>query len=1197
MPRPAAPFDVFAVPLDGTVRIEASAGTGKTHTLADLYLRLVAEGGRSVDQILVVTYTVAATGELRDRIRGRLAEARAHLTGQPTGDPVLRRLRERSEERGAAARRLAEAVRSFDAAAVFTIHGFCQRVLTECAFESGQPFSSELLPDEHDLLQEVVDDFWRRTVPELSPLCIGYLVEKGVTPDALLKDIRPHLGKPYLVVAPPEEPPEGEALEAAYMAAYRGVRDRWAADREGAQALLTDQAVLNARSYPAAKVPGWLEGMDDFLAPAEPHLQTFDALGKLAASALAKATKKGRQPPAHPVFDVCETLAAAREAVEPVLEARRRRLVADCLAFAAGELTARKRQRQLHAYDDLLTELLRALDGPQGERLAGLIRERYSAALIDEFQDTDPVQYAIFRRVYGGHALPLVLVGDPKQAIYGFRGADIFTYLEARRGGRSEHPLDKNWRSDPPLIRAINTLWSGARHPFLFPEIGYRDVEAADKEREPLVIQGDSHEPLRFWVLPASADGKVLGKGVATEVAIRATVGEIVRLLTLGAEGRARIGSRPLTGGDLAVLVRTNRQGRQVRDALLEVRVPSVQQVQDSVFASDEAEELTRILLAVAEPGREALVRSALVTDLLGLTGDALEALAADERAWERRLEAFHADHERWQERGFVRMMRELLRRDAVPRRLLTFPDGERRLTNLLHLVELLQAEEDAEAAGMAGLIHWLADRRSAGSEAAEEAQLRLESDENLVKIATVHKSKGLEYRIVFCPFLWDGRLASAEAETLRYHDPTANHRPTLDLGSARQEEARAQARREELAESLRLTYVALTRAKHRCYAVWGHVRDGATAPLAYLLHQPPDLGDDPMDAVEAHMGTLGDEEIRADLDSLTQVSGGTIGVRPIPEEAPGIYRAPATTPESLHARVFTGSLAVPWRIASFSALAREAEAATEWMDDDLAAPAPPVTPPGAALDISRFPRGARPGQCLHALLERVDFTEARSAREPLVRETLAAHGFDLVWTPVVAGMLERVLDSPLDPGGVPLRLRDIGKGDRLDELEFHYPVARVTDTGLKRLLREHGYGAGTRIRDEVERLTFKPIEGYMRGFMDLVFRREGRFYLLDYKSNWLGEDPEAYRADRLSTVMAQEAYYLQSLIYLVALHRYLGHRIPGYAYEQHLGGIYYLFLRGMDPGRGPDAGVYRDRPGEVLIHSLDRYLATGEEA
>jgi exodeoxyribonuclease V beta subunit len=266
-------------------------------------------------------------------------------------------------------------------------------------------------------------------------------------------------------------------------------------------------------------------------------------------------------------------------------------------------------------------------------------------------------------------------------------------------------------------------------------------------------------------------------------------------------------------------------------------------------------------------------------------------------------------------------------------------------------------------------------------------------------------------------------------------------------------------------------------------------------------------------------------------------------------------------------------------------------------MDDDLGVRAQSIAPSTAARDISQFPRGARAGQCLHALFERVDFAETTSATGPLVGETLAAHGFDPVWAPVVAGMLEGVLACPLDLGKAPLRLRDIGRGDRLDELEFHYPVARVTDRGLRRLLRTYGYGAGTRIQDEVDRLTFAPVEGYMRGFMDLVVRREDRFYLVDYKSNWLGEEPEAYRAERLAAVMAEEAYYLQSLIYLVALHRYLGHRLPEYAYERHLGGIYYLFLRGMDPARGPEAGVYRDRPDEELVLSLDRYLATGEGA
>ena len=1100
-------FDLFAVPFDGPVRVEASAGTGKTYILTDLYLRLVVEGGRSVDQILVVTYTVAATGELRERIRRRLVEARGHFDGQPTDDKVLRRLRERSAERGAAARRLAEAVRSFDEAAIFTIHGFCQRVLTECAFECGQPFASELLPDEQDLLQEVVDDFWRRTMPGLSPLCIEYLVDQRVTPDALLVAVRPHLGKPYLAVVPPEAPTNGDAAEAAYAAAYRTLRTRWAADRRTVEALLSDAITLKAGRCDPPRVAEKIAEMDAFLAPAGPHLAAFKSLDWFTPGKLARATKKGQRPPVHPVFDACQALAAAREVQEEKLETHRRRLVAECLAFASAELSSRKRQRQLRAYEDLLTELLQALDGPRGEALAGLIRQRYPAALIDEFQDTDPIQYAVFKRVYGGSALPLFLVGDPKQAIYGFRGADIFTYLAARRGVGSDHTLEQNWRSEPALVRAINTVWSRARQPFLFPGITYQEVTPADRMRKPLIIDGDAAGPLRFWMLPATPDGKVLGKGAATDLAVRATVSEIVRLLTLGVAGHARIGSRPLSGGDLAVLVRSNRQGRRIRDALLAVRVPCVQQVQDSVFASAEAEELTRLLLAVAEPGREGLVRSALVTDLLGLTGDEVESLAANEAAWEKRLEAFRTDHERWQERGFIRMMWELLRREEVPRRFLAFPDGERRLTNLYHLVELLQAEDDAANVGMTGLIHWLSDRRHAGTEGAEEAQLRLESDENLVKIATIHKSKGLEYPIVFCPFLWDGRLSADDADTFLYHDPKADHRPTLDLGSPRQAEARAQARREELAESLRLAYVALTRAKHRCYTIWGHVRDGATAPLAYLLHQPQDLGDDPMDAVQAHVGVLGPAEIGADLDRLARASGGTITVRAIPQETPPLFSGAVTAPEDLRARTFTRSLVSSWRIASFSALARESDDAAEWLDDE---PQPPLREVGLAhgeLDISRFPRGVRAGQCLHDLFARVDFAAARPAGESVVTETLTAHGFDPAWGPAVAAMLERVLDCPLDPGDSSLRLRGVARHDRLDELEFHYPVARVTDAGLRRVLLAHGYGAGTRIRDELERLTFAPLEGFMRGFMDLVFRRDDRFYLVDYKSNWLGPE------------------------------------------------------------------------------------------
>jgi exodeoxyribonuclease V beta subunit len=621
-----------------------------------------------------------------------------------------------------------------------------------------------------------------------------------------------------------------------------------------------------------------------------------------------------------------------------------------------------------------------------------------------------------------------------------------------------------------------------------------------------------------------------------------------------------------------------------VRDALLRLRVPCIQQVQESVFASAEAEAMSRLLRAIAEPGQDALVRAALITDLFGVTADDLEALAADESAWDQRLETFRADHERWRTRGLLPTLRDVFRREGVAPRLLRFPDGERRLTNLYHLAELLHAE-DARAPGMGSLIRWLADRRTVGG-GSEEAQLRLESDEHLVKIATIHKSKGLQYPIVFCPFLWDGRIQADADERILYHDPAAAHRPTLDLGSGRRGAARAQARREELAENLRLAYVALTRARHRVYVAWGHVKDGDTAPLAYLLHQPADLGTDPMAALAQRMASLGSDGIRADLDRLVQASGDTVALAPMPLDPPPPFEAEAEPGDALAARLVTRAVAAPWRIASYTALAREA--AAEGVDDDADTPGPAAERPGP----TEFPRGARAGQCLHALLQRLDFAAPARPDPPVVAQVLALHGFDAGWRPAAAALIRQVLECPLDRGLPGLRLSAISRAARLDELEFLYPVRGVTDAGLRRLLATHGYGTGTRIADEVAGLTFAPVEGFMRGYVDLVFEWAGKYYLVDYKSNWLGTGAEAYREDRLAGVMAREGYYLQSLLYLAALHRYLGQRQPAYRYETHVGGVYYLFLRGLDPARGPASGVYRDRPRPPVIAALDRYLA-----
>jgi exodeoxyribonuclease V beta subunit len=1197
------PLDILAEPLEGLRLIEASAGTGKTHTLADLYLRLLLERDLTVDQILVVTFTVAATAELRDRIRARLETARrAFLRGAPPNpaDAVLAGLLARRPERAAAARRLAQAVQGFDEAAILTIHGFCQRVLRESAFDSGQPFEVELVPDEGEILQEVVDDFWRRRFYDGPRLLVGDLVGRGWTPESLVKAVRPYLRRPPCVVRPPVPPTGAPEADSRYEACYREARAAWQADRAAIETLLFGQRSLNATKYPPSALPGWLEEVDAFFRPTEPHAAWRKRVEKFAAGALRAAVKKGGTPPAHPAFGACERLVEARQALTAVLDFRAKTLRLELLEYCRQELAARKKRRQLIAYQDLLLRLEQALASPHGATLAASLRRRYAAALIDEFQDTDPVQYTIFKRVYGGSGLPVFLVGDPKQAIFGFRGADVFSYLAAGRDAGARRTLERNWRSAPGLVQAVNALFGGVAQPFLLDEIAFHPVRPAEKERRAFAVAGDDTAPLRFWCLPRADDHEPLPKGRAADAAIQATADEIARLLAAADRGEARIGETALRGGDIAVLVRTNIQADRIREALLARGIASVQLGEASVFASHEADEIQRVLLAAAQPAREAVVRAALTTDLFGVCGNALESLGEDEAAWEARANAFLEYHTTWREQGFVQMFRRLMKAEGVAARLLRFADGERRLTNVLHLAELLQAAAAADHLGMEGVIAWLSTRRQREETTPEEAQLRLESDENLVKIATIHKSKGLQYPLVFCPFLWDVPLRKQDEDLgILFHDPTAADQLTLDAGSERIGEARALAEREALAEHLRLAYVAVTRAEHRCTVVWGNVNGGEASGLAYLLHEPADLapGADRAAAVRERTRALGDHEVLADLAALAERAGGTIAVERLAPAALPAAGLTAAVPEPLHARPFTGTIPRGWQVTSFSGLT--AGAHREAWDYD-AAPAPerggrlllPGQPPA---DIADFPRGVRAGIFIHALFASLDFARAdRAAVEAATARALREHGFDAAWQPAVADMVERVVRTPLDPASG-LALSHVAREARRDEMVFHYPVAHLDPRELTRVLRTQRRdrdGAGP-----IAEIAFDPVRGYMTGSMDLVFEAGGRYYLADYKSNWLGDGPDAYRAERLPPVMARETYDLQYLIYTVALARYLARRLPDFRYARDFGGVFYLFVRGMEPARGADFGVYRDRPSEESMEALDRYLARGETA
>ena len=1180
------PLDLYATPLQGLNLIEASAGTGKTYTISALYLRMIAELGLPVERILVVTYTKAATAELRDRIRRKLVEARLALAADTGGEQLRGSLAKSGIDPELSLRRLNHAILGFDRAAIFTIHGFCQRVLADNAFASGRPFETELIPEESRLIQEVVDDFWRLHIQQLSPGMLDYLLAQRYTPDTLALFLKGKLGKPYLLLRGCPKPVGLEGIESNFMAVFREARELWREAGETIGQMLQYNTGLNGNRYRKNAIPGWLSAMNQYLA--ELPGPWFDAFEKFCSRTLADSVKKNETPPQHPFFDCCQHLQDARVLLIGAYRQKLVQLLQSLVEYTDAELAKRKSQRGLQSYDDLLLNLRQALQGDSREALLAEIRRHYGAALIDEFQDTDPLQYAIFREIYLAADAPVFLVGDPKQAIYSFRGADIFAYLKAARDAQARYSLERSWRSGPQLLTALNKLFNQNDRAFIYKEISYVNVLAAETRRE--LLAGDDQEgsALRIGLLEGN-----LTADEALEQAVLSAAAEVCRLLKLGARGLLRIGSRPLAGGDIALLVRTHRQGALIKQALRVLGINSVQNSQEDVFHSQAAVQMERLLKAVLYPAREGLVRAALTTCIIGVDGNRLALM--EEGELEAFMDAFHGYHKLWGEQGFMRMFRRLLSEQGTPARLLRFEEGERLLTDLMHLAELLHQYEREGRPGMELLLNWFTRQCQAEIAESEASQLRLESDDQLVQIVTIHKSKGLEYPVVFYPFGWEGGAREIDTGApYAFHDPGADFRPILDLGSQEWERDRGLAQAEMLAESVRLLYVALTRARHRCYLYWGKVKGGGRSPVTWLLHPPAEpWRDDLLAAMARHFSTLEERDIAVRIERLARESDGAISVHQCCRVAalPAVDQIERTEEVLLSARQFRRHLSNARRMTSFSALSGS-HASVELPDYDRVDGAEEIAQEAPATrSIFQFPRGARAGSCLHAVFERIDFTRcARAVLEQLAAQQLAAHGMDVMWQGAVCDMVERVLATPLDQNGE-IFLARVPAERRLVEMAFHYPLDRINGAGLSRLLLEHGLAGDEGLRSSLGRIGFGDVQGFMKGFIDLVFESGGRFYLLDYKSNWLGDEPSHYGRPQMAQAMQRENYTLQYLFYTLALHRYLRKRIPGYHYDSHFGAVIYLFLRGVDPHAGTGTGVYRERPDIDLIEALDRYI------
>ncbi|MGM0517151.1 MAG: exodeoxyribonuclease V subunit beta [Pseudomonadota bacterium] len=1262
-------LDPITFPLQAGRLIEASAGTGKTFTISLLYLRLVL-GHRHPEhrdarpltppEILVSTFTEAAVEELRDRIRTRLQQAAWLFAGTLTPkdvDEPLRRLHAEfdPDERARGGFRLQRAAEWMDEAAIFTIHGFCQRMLREHAFHSRALFEQELMTDLDPVVGEAIRDFWRthgyplaqddarlarqfaRIVPAPGALKdrIRDLIRRDGSPVAdgdVLANHSNELPEPAtLLERLAAEQDQVDKAEKAARAAWREdpatLHEQWHAVRAG----------LSKKSYPDAKqendFAAWLAQIDAWADGQTPLSE------KVRGNLAWPKTNKGTKSPEHPALDAIRGWHEQAERVEEEAEQVRPAIEAFAALWIRERIATLLASRRAMGFDDMLIQMRDAVDAqrnPNADGMTAAIRAQYPVALIDEFQDTDPLQYAIFSAIYpldqrpAGDEHAIVLIGDPKQAIYSFRGADIHSYLTARRATEGRHAsLPRNFRSTEAMVGAVNHLCTVAdRHPqgaFRFPADGeanpvpFHPVDAQGRTTRLVDDDLDGELPaLTAWTTPPGETWNATS--YVDELAVRAA-GEIAAMLNAGQAGRCgfenaegeRVGIQPR---DIAVLVRTGTQGRAMRQALSDFGVPAVYLSEKaSVFESAEAADMLVWLDALATPARSDRIRQAVATASLALPLDELEALLLDEVAFDEICRRFHDWHRAWRGQGVLAAIMGLMHHFSVPARLLDGPEresrrGERRLTNLLHLAEWLQ-ETDHDVDGETALIHRL---HLAMTEGAGQQEIRLEQDSEMVRIVTIHGSKGLQYPVVFLPFAAligrdESSAAKANGKSSGASEPTRRHRHGQNVWDMRPDQAaRDRAERESIAEEIRLLYVALTRAEFACRLGAGPVAIGTKEPNPGKTAFGQFLGFAPGEKAS-------NEAIAAALDEWA--AHPAVSIAPVPERRdPATHRFVPPAPPALHGPRHPGfGPFEPWWISSFSALtastghvtlpapeeARE-EVRMESQAEETAARAgggalpdeEPMTPEG----IHALPRGAKIGTLLHDLIEAIakegfDRHVGRPERVRRLMERSAHPGLrelDEAQREVVARSLDTLLAArwELPDGAPPMALPELTRHQA--EMEFWLAVETADTARLDALVREHV--APDRPRPA---LSGQAINGMLKGFIDLTVEHDGRYYLIDWKSNWLGPNADAYGPEALEEAMLEHRYDLQFVLYLVALHRHLADRLEGYDYDRHIGGAVYVFLRGIRAAEGAladNAGIYACRPSRELIEAIDALFA-----
>ncbi len=1112
-------FQPEKTPLEGIHLIEASAGTGKTYTISLLVLRIILERGLSISEILVVTFTEAATAELANRVELFIRQARdyvdAKLTNQAISteieDPV-REIVDACEDLAAAKNVLEEAVLRMDEAPIFTIHGFCSKVLADHAFETGASFSMEMLIDPSDLIETITMDFWRTSVLTLEhPFLINIAKEK-----LKIHNLTTKLKK---ILNYPKIPLQRQDCNTENVVkVWDALKKEWNDHEEEIKKIIKESLSLNRKSFGLTKLDAYFEELKQSL---NNDVFSQKSIGRFTQSKIESATKKGCNPETHRFFELCDEIMNLPE--KWLLK-----MTGDFLDYGLRELKVRKGKLGKRGFDDLLIEVHEALKGKFADKLQNSLDQKYQAALIDEFQDTDSLQYGIFSTLFDKPNKIFFMIGDPKQAIYRFRGGDINTFLKAKKralGKESVYTLTSNYRSQPNLISALNLIFN-IDDPFLTNGIDYERIES---QIEPSPLTKDGQVPPPFVILASEKDTD------KTEL----VAAEIKSLLS----SKVRLRNRPLLPSDIAILVKSNGKARDFKKTLVKHGIKAVISKGRSVLTGITARHLHILLKSIVEPSEETL-RAALISMFFNRTPADIKNLENEEKLLTL-LESVYRAFKNWSNRGIVFALEKFFEENRIYPRLIRLPEGDRILTDLRHLVEILHNEEQSVGYMPLRLFAIFEDRLAHPDSDEEENEQRLESDEDAVNIITIHKSKGLEYPVVFVHNFGFSSKSLSKYGIVAYEGDSDKF--ICELRHDKQPEASESEKLEILAENRRLYYVALTRAAYRVYSIYVPEKENAKEPSAVVPFLKPWVeGIKDAEDVEVRKITANDVKMQKNVYHETQKQG--------------------------EARLFKGvkDIIPAWGIESYSSLVKSGGHGVARSFE------------GEPEGIFAFPRGARPGEALHEIFEKLDYKVFPSEKGmALIQDTLQNYHIEGS-VEDVAGMVARVLAVRLGESDS-FCLGELSGADRIHELEFYLRAKTLYTAGIESLMEEEGI----LLKDNV-------IPGFLKGYIDLFFRINGKYYLVDWKSNHLGNSFDCYNSDSLKTAMREHQYGFQLAVYTVAMKRFLQNRLPDFDYNRDFGGAYYIFLRGVSDDATARTGIYYKKPDSDFITKLENYLDGG---